>query len=322
MKTVVAAACVLLCAFANASELERARTLIKENKLDEARTILLTTSKDPGQKGESLALLTRVCTEKGEWDKAVDYGEQAVAAQPSSSFAHFAYAVALRLKMLNGSKLKAMLSVGDYKKALARSLELDPESLDAREEEIGFLLSAPGVAGGDVEKAKVKIAELKARDQVLGLYCEATLGIVEQKPQEAIKAFAAVLALRPEDHRARMRLVNLLQDAKRFEDAERELAVLAEVRDGTWALSATYQRARSRILGHFEQAKAVELLNEYIAKAPERAAELPPKSAAYWRLGNAFEQLKERTQARSAYEKALSLDPKNAEAKKALKALS
>jgi tetratricopeptide (TPR) repeat protein len=321
MKAVLATALTLLCALATAGELDRARDLIKDNKLDEARAVLLTTVKDPATKGESLTLLTRLCSQKGEWDQGVDYGKQAIAAQPTSSVAYHAYAVALRLKMMNESKLKAMFSLGDYKKALARSLELDPENLDAREEEIGFLM-APSMFGGDLEKAKTKVAELKARDQVRGLFAEASLMYKLEKPDEALKAIAAVLALRPDDHRTRMQYVNLLQEAKRFPEAERELDVLAAVKEGTWALSATYQRARSRILGSYEQAKAVELLNEYLAKAPDGASGLPTRSAAYWRLGNAHEQLKERDQARAAYQKALAIDPKNEEAKKALKALS
>jgi tetratricopeptide (TPR) repeat protein len=321
MKAILATALTLLCALATAGELDRARDLIKDNKLDEARAVLLTTVKDPATKGESLTLLTRVHTLKGEWNTAVEYGEQAIAASPKSSAAYYAYTVALRLKLMNGSKVKAMFSVGDYKKALARTLELDPENLDAREEEIGFLM-APSVFGGDLEKAKVKVAELKARDQVRGLFAEASLMYKLEKPDEALKAVAAVLVLRPDDHRTRLRYVNLLQEAKRFPDADKELDVLAAVKEGTWALAATYQRARSRILGSYEQAKAVELLNEYIAKAPDGASGLPTMSAAYWRLGNAHEQLKERDQARAAYQKALALDPKNEEAKKALKALS
>jgi tetratricopeptide (TPR) repeat protein len=321
LKALVAVVCVLWCAVAVAGEIERARALVQEGKLDEAEAVLLTTVKDPAQKGESLTLLARLYTRQGEWDTAVDHGKQATKNLLGSAEAHFAYAVALRQKMLNGSKMKAMFSVGDYKDALARARELDPENLEAREEEIGFLM-APSIVGGDLEQAKVRTAELKARDRVRGLLVEASLLYRLEKPDEALKAIAEVLVLRPDDHRLRLRYVNLLQAAKRFADAERELDVLARVTDGTWAMAATYQRARSRILGRFEQARAVELLTEYIAKAPEGGSGLPSKSAAYWRLGNAHEQMSERDKAKTAYRQALALDPKNDEAKKALKALS
>lgn len=320
MKAWCGAALCLVSVLATANDLDNVRTLINDNKLDEAKAVLLSTVNDPGNKGESLTLLTRVFTLKGDWEQAMTYGEQAIKVQPNSSAAYYAYTVALRTKLQNVSKMKAMFSLGDYKKALARTLELDANNLDAREEEIGYLLM-PAFIGGDPEKAKVKVAALKALDQLRGLNAEIALLYKLEKRDEVLKTMARILELKPDNHRMRLQYVNLLQEAKRFDEAEIELALLSEVKEGNWALSALYQRARSRILGSFDQANAVEQLKEYLAKAPRNVTGLPTPSAAYWRLGNAYEQLKDSTQARTAYEKAIALDSKNEEAKKALKKL-
>lgn len=321
MRIGAVALCFVLSLGVCAADLDQARSLISENRLAEARTLLETTVKDPALKGESLVLLTRVCTLGDDWKAATSYGEQATAALPKSSEAHYVYAVALRLKLTTVSKARAMFGIGDYKTALARAIELDPGNLDAREEEIGFLMSAPAVAGGGDDKAMAKIQELKAMDRKRALGFEVALLRKENKLPEAITAARQILNDDPQDHRTRLTLATLLQEAKRFAEAEPELLVLGEVKDGVWALSAQYQRARSRILGRYEQAKAVELLLDFVGRYPEKADGLPTASAAHWRLGNAYEQLAQTDNARAAYQKAVALDPKNEEAKKALEAM-
>lgn len=321
MRIGAVALCLLLSLGVCAAGLDQARSLISENRLAEARALLETTVKDPALRGESLVLLTRVSTLEGDWKAATSYGEQATAALPKSSEAHYNHAVALRLKLTSVSKARAMFGIGDYKAALARAIELDPGNLDARGEEIGFLISAPAVAGGDDDRARARIQELKAMDRKRGLGFEVALLRKEEKLPEAITLMRQILNEDPQDHRTRLTLVIMLQEARRFTEAEPELLILAEVKDGPWALSAHYQRARSRILGHYEQEKAVELLLDFIARLPEKADGLPTASAAHWRLGNAYEQLKQTDKARAAYQKAIALDPKNEDARKALKAI-
>ena len=69
------------------------------------------------------------------------------------------------------------------------------------------------------------------------------------------------------------------------------------------------------------QRKAVELLAEYVEKLDRPEPRLPSAVSAWWRTGNAWEQLGDAGAARRAYEKALALDPDNKEARKSLKSL-
>jgi len=317
----IALVCAMAAAFAVASDLDQARALILERRLDEARAILDKTVTDPALKGESLVLLTRVSNFKGDYETGIAYGKQVVALLPASSEAHYEYAVALRIRLTKVGKLKAMMSLGGYKDELARAIELDPRNVAPREEEIGFLLDAPGIAGGDVEKARKKIVELKAVDWKRGARLEVYALRKEGNKEGAIVLLTEILAKDPNDRASRFTLATTLQEAGRFKDAEQELNKLAQVQEGTWALAATYQLARTRILGQYEPDRAVELLLDFIAKVPDKAQGLPGKSSAYWRLGNAYEQLKQPDKARQAYEKAIALDPENKEAAKALKAL-
>jgi cytochrome c-type biogenesis protein CcmH/NrfG len=65
----------------------------------------------------------------------------------------------------------------------------------------------------------------------------------------------------------------------------------------------------------------VLILTQYLERLPEKPEGVPGRAPAYWRLGNAYEQLERRADARQAYERALALDSKNVEAKRALKQL-
>jgi CubicO group peptidase (beta-lactamase class C family) len=72
-------------------------------------------------------------------------------------------------------------------------------------------------------------------------------------------------------------------------------------------LPSLYQSARSRILGEFDQEKAIEELDLYIELADESTR--PPVAAAWWRRGIANEQLGRMKQAVKCYKTSLKLDP-------------
>jgi tetratricopeptide (TPR) repeat protein len=321
MSWLSAVAFMLLTITTSAPELERARALVDSGQLDEARAALEKTAVDPSLAGESLVLLTRIAALRGDHERGVDLGERAVKLQPESSEAHYWYAVTLRQHMSQVNKLKAMTLIGDYKEELAAAIRLDPGNLDAREEEIGFLLNAPGIAGGDVDKAKPKIEELKGLDWRRGTLMQVAMLQGAGNTEGAVKVFGELLARYPDDHPVRLGLAITLQEAKRFKEADQQLERLLAVEDANVKLSASYQLARSRVLGQYEQQRAVTLLADYIARLPASATGLPPAAAAYWRMGQAHEQLGQTGKARECFEKALALDPGNEQAKKSLKAL-
>lgn len=128
--------------------------------------------------------LTEACNAEGDWRKGVEHGARAVELLPDSADAHFAYAVALRQKLSSISFVRAIFGAGAYKRELRRALELDPDHIDARAEEIGFLIRAPGIVGGDEAKAQRRIAELRALDPRAGSLAAADVlaraGVTEQ----------------------------------------------------------------------------------------------------------------------------------------------
>jgi CubicO group peptidase (beta-lactamase class C family) len=81
-------------------------------------------------------------------------------------------------------------------------------------------------------------------------------------------------------------------------------------------LPSLYQAARSRLLGEFEQEKAIEVLDRYIKLAGKKTQ--PSIAAALWRKGMAYEQLGKKERAVACYERSLEKDPGFKQAKEAL----
>ena len=105
--------------------------------------------------------------------------------------------------------------------------------------------------------------------------------------------------------------------AQQQESYETALALFQKTLTGdTPHMPSLYQCARTRLLGEFDQEKAIALLDRYIALADE--ASRPSVAAAWWRKGVAYEQLGQIEQAIACHEQCLELDEGWEESREAL----
>lgn len=271
---------------------------------------------------EGPAALARAetCLRAEDHECAKREAEAALSHLPENSRAHSVLAKAIRIKMQDQSRWKAMFAVGGYKKALARAIELDPQNVDARVEQIGFFLEAPAVAGGSRSRAQEAIDELRGVSWRDAQRMQIRLHRKSGDRERELAAYDEALERQPDDHQTRLDFAFALQRAERFRDADRQLVQLAEVEDSRLVGFALYGRARGRILGGYELEEAVGLLRTYIERHASGDG-LPSPSSAWWRMGGAYEGLGRLDQARECYEKALELDPKSERARAALGAL-
>ncbi len=245
-----------------------------------------------------------------DWDAALDLAEDLVDDHPTNSEAHFLLASALRVKMQEVSQVRAMFSLGDYKEALAKSIELDPKNIDARTEEIGFYLFAPGVAGGDKEFAAERIIELKTVNLFSGLQMEAQLAAVNEDTDKRLLLLQQMVELEPENPQALMQLGGLMVQLKRYKEADDSFIKITGDKDPAWPLAAQYQRAKWRILAKQDADLAIELLRSYQQHVPniESEVNLPSVAAAVWREALAHENKGDKNNAIVLLKKSLSMD--------------
>jgi tetratricopeptide (TPR) repeat protein len=276
---------------------------------------------NPQTEAQASLLLATASNALQDYESGICYGRRAVKLLPESAEAHYRYAEALRIKMSRVSKLRALFSVGAYKDAFRRAIELDPRHVLARREEIGYLTYAPSIAGGDTTEARRRIDELMTIDWHTGMMCRAQVEARNENFEAALSDYAELLSRYPADGECGMELALLLERLGRSEEAAREVSRIVRTADATLAASGLHLRARSRRRGPYQPEQAAELLLRFIEALADAAEHRSARSAAYWRLGNAYRHQGRPETAREAYEQALELDPDNAQAGRALRGL-
>ncbi|MCX7552544.1 tetratricopeptide repeat protein [Marinicella sp. S1101] len=259
-----------------------------------------------------------------DWDMAMDLAEDLVDDFPKSSTAHYLLASAIRVKMQDVSQVRAMFSLGDYKEALATAIELDPQNVDARTEEIGFYMVAPGVAGGDKELAAEKIKALKVVDQLKGLEMEAQLAAVNQDPVKAKAVLEELVLLKPDSPGALMQLAVMAMQQNDYLKADGYLLKINAEEDAGWPLMAQYQRAKARVLAKQDSDTAIALLQSYQQSFSivDTDLNLPDTAAVYWRMALAHENKGEQVKAVDLLKQSIKLDGDFKPAQNDLKRLS
>jgi len=161
---------------------------------------------------------------------------------------------------------------------------------------------------GDPEKAVEISREIEARDPAAGKRLRAICLQQRKRLDEAIALCREGIAEFPEDDEYHVTLAGVLTEAERFEEAfaEYRAARLGEPNDAYYR--SLYSEARMRVIQELDPARAIELLEEFIAAEP-RAEMMPEPAHAWRRKGNALVQLERIEEARAAYEESLRLKP-------------
>jgi tetratricopeptide (TPR) repeat protein len=123
-----------------------------------------------------------------------------------------------------GSKLKAIGRAKKCRGLYERVLEIDPGNVEAYTSLIQYLIQAPGIAGGDTDRARRLTAELEKIDQVEGLIMK---GMVQEKDEDvdgALESYRRAVQVSREtgekQKRARWAYLSTFYEYERFDEAE------------------------------------------------------------------------------------------------------
>jgi tetratricopeptide (TPR) repeat protein len=255
---------------------------------------------------------------EGKLEDAAEALEEAVELAPDDAEAHHQLGGAYGRQAGSAGMFAKMRLAGKIKDEFERAVALAPDKVEYRESLIQFYAQAPAIAGGGIDKARVQAAEIGKRDAVRGKLAEGLILRLEKKPDEALAAYRAAYALRPDDARTGVAVGIYLQELKRWDEAFGQFQqVTGRSPD---AISAWYQFGRTAVLANARHTEGEAALKRYLASTP--TAQDPPLAAAHWRLGMLYEQMQRPADARAQYQAALKLDPEHAESKAALKKLT
>ena len=194
------------------------------------------------------------------------------------------------------------------------AVKLDPTSIDAAEGRLDFLLGAPGIVGGGVDKARAEAARITTLDPYRGAMAKARVAEHEKEWPEAERLYRSLMADYPDRTGAVDALVTMLQNAKRFDEAFKIVDDrLARIPDEP---SSLYNLGRLSAVSGQHLARGEAALRRFLAMT---SAEPVRQSNAHYRLGMIKEKMGDAPAAATEYRAALDLYPRHEPAATALK---
>lgn len=275
----------LLPARAAAGALE----LLKAGRADEAlQELQLRVRKNPAD-AEAWNLMGRVYFQLERWDDAIHAAAKSVELSPSSSEYHQWLGRAYGEKADSTGPLGAFSLVRKVKNELERAVSLDTraENLSARSDLAEFYMQAPGIMGGDKEKAAELARFVTKHDEAEGHCLAAMLAQEQKKNALAEQEFKAAIKAGNNSARYWISLASFYRKTGRLQEME---SAVGEAARATSAESgvAWFDGASLLFRGGRNYPGAIELLRRYLAL--ESQSEDGPAFEAHVLLGTLLEK--------------------------------
>jgi len=291
--------------------------LFKENKLDEAKTFFESYTKSNTKNPSGFFYLGRIYFNQGDNDKAVESLKQAIQINTSKPDYHLWLGHAYARKAQKAGIFSKIKLARKSKSAFKKAVEIDPSSVRAREGLMGYLLNAPGIAGGSTKKAIEQAEKIKKLDKIRGHMAFISIYNNEEKYDLAEKEILAAIKIDSENTEFKYELGYNYIDQEKYEQAFANFESMIVV--NSQDMNAYYQVGRTAAISGQNLDRAVKCLRFYLNHDQEEGS--PSHDSAHWRLGMVYEHKQDFGAAESEYEKALKINPENKLARDALKRL-
>jgi tetratricopeptide (TPR) repeat protein len=304
---------------ANAQCSPTIQKLVEDDKFDEAKTAVQALLASNAKDDVALHCMGRIYVEMDKPGDAIGWFEKAVGANDKVSAHHLWLANALGEQAPHTNKLKLPFLARRVKSEFDKAVALDSSSVEARHGLVQFYSQAPGMFGGDMNKARAQAHEIEKLNPMRGHVEMAAL--LETKDKDTVSAereFTAAIDAAPDSSYGYSSLAQFYRRHKRYADAiavyERLLTKKPD------AVNAHLNIGYNLVLWGEDVDRAEREVKLWLAQPPKNAP-MPNVSFAHHVLGMAYERQAKKDSARAEYQMALTINPNNKDAKKALDAL-
>jgi tetratricopeptide (TPR) repeat protein len=267
---------------------------------------------------ESYYRQAQAAFEQDDLDEAADLMEEALELDPDNCEYHWVRGDLQGARAQRASIFTKFSKAKSCKKHWERAVELCPDSVKYLESLMHYHLQAPGIAGGSKEKAERLAQVIYARDSIRGCLAQVDIATNNQDYETAKDIYDRMLAAGRDTLNVLRGLGNLYNyHLKDYNQARPYYLRVLAVEPEEWGI--IYQAGRTAILSGKSTREAIEHMRRYLTHPADKNQ--PSHAAAYWRMGMAYEQLRDLDSAYVCYETSLKLEPDFKEAKKSLKAL-
>ena len=293
---------LLLVTSVTASVADSAKDMLAAGRLDEAIAELNGRLSSAPADAESSNLLCRAYFALEDWDRAGSLCRKAVALAPDNGRFHLWLGRVYGEKADRVNFLAAADLAGKVRGEFERAVQLNPKDVDARLDLAEFYLEAPGIVGGNEQKARAQAQSIAMVNPAREHWVYARIAEKKKDAATAEREYHQYIDLSQGDAEAWLNLALFLRRQKRFDEMEQAIVKLSQspmpkLDVLVEASEILYRAGRSYPF-------ATELLHRYLASGPVEAA---PAFKARYLLGMLLEKQGDKAGAAQEYRASLSL---------------
>ena len=202
---------------ASSPDLDQARKLYQLTDYESSLAILQSVQpKD----GPALELIGRNHYMQGEYKKATEILEKAVAADPGNSEYELWLGRAFGRRAETASPFTAAGNANKARQHFEKAVQLAPGNMDALSDLFEYYLEAPGFMGGGLDKATATAGQMAAIDPVEGHWAQARLAEKKKEFHTAEEHLQRAAEMAPEKVGKLVDLARFLAKQGRYQESE------------------------------------------------------------------------------------------------------
>src|SRR6516225_550827 len=267
---------ILACAglvWANGPELDRAHKLYNLTEFQQSLEVLKAV---PNKDAAVYALMGRDYYGQGEFKKATESLEKAIAMEPGDSNYNLWLARAYGRRAETSSMITAPGFANKARQFFEKAAQLNPYNLDAQSDLFEYYLEAPGFLGGGFDKASATAEQIARINPSEGYWAQAKLAEKRKEFSSAEAQFQRAFEIAPQQIGRLIDLARLFTKQGRYHEADLSLAKAEQIAPDSPKLM--FARAYLYIKSKRNLDVARELLKRYLNSS--LTPDDPPRSDA------------------------------------------
>lgn len=171
----------------NSDQLAEVQQLVSQRENEKAKIILSKLYQENEEHPEVNYLLAVLSLREGNYDDAIDYLDAAIDVEENNPKYYNMLGNAYGMKAQNSGVFKAAFAAPKAKSSWEKALEMKPDFLNAKQALFQYYLRAPGIMGGDEQKAKEIAENMLTTHPALGHNNLATYYLVIEENMEKVE---------------------------------------------------------------------------------------------------------------------------------------
>jgi Flp pilus assembly protein TadD len=260
-------------AWAAGPDLDRARKLYNLTEFQQSLEVLQAV---PNKDAPVYELMGRNYYGQGEFKKATEVLEKAVALEPGNSGFHLWLGRAYGRRAETSSLITAPGFANKARQYFEKAAQLNPANLEAQSDLFEYYLEAPGLLGGGSDKAAATALQIARISPAEGYWAQARLAEKRKEFSSAEAQLRRAVELAPHQIGRLIDLARLFTRQGRYQEADRSLAKAEQIAPNSPRLM--FAKADLYIKGKRNLDVARELLKRYLSCS--LTPEDPPRADA------------------------------------------